>query len=299
MTERASLAAAGKPWIRNGRLHHVTVLQSFAFDERRGHVYALQVMQGGTQLPGEKRIYGRAERAARGDLCLNRLTMSGVLTGYMYLKGFGHGGALGVEASQRGSGMLWTEWDANPASGYGRGICRFRFVDGRVLTRSSGDLATYRPVPGSTSNHVALDQANRRLLLRYKVRGVPRFAVHDFQRFAAHDFRPLADFPQPGTGLGLPFQGMTLHGDHAYQMFGTGYGPENPRSSAGNTCLFGIDWRTGRVEQQSLDRTAPGLYPREPEGLAVLREGGPWLCMGFTQGPSGGRGFSLYYKAIV
>ncbi|MFV5996490.1 teichoic acid biosynthesis protein C [Streptomyces sp. NPDC056231] len=297
-SEWTSLAAAGKPWIRNGRLRHATALQSFAFDERQGHVYALQVVPGGIQLPGEKRAYRHAERAARGDLCVNRLTMAGVLTGYMYLKGFGHGVALGVEGAWRGSGGLWTEWDANPASGYGRGICRFRFADGRVLTRDSRGLATYRPVPGSTSNYVTVDQANRRLLLRYKLRGVPRLAVHNFDRFAAGDFRPLAGFLQPGAGMGLPFQGMTLHGDYMYQMLGTGYGPANPRSSGGNTRLFRVDWRTGRVVQ-SLDRTAPQLYPREPEGLAVLREGGPWLCSGFTQGRSGDREFSIYYKAIV
>jgi hypothetical protein len=91
---------------------------------------------------------------------------------------------------------------------------------------------------------------------------------------------------------------MALHGDYMYQMLGTGYGPANPRSSGGNTRLFRVDWRTGRVVQ-SLDRTAPQLYPREPEGLAVLREGGPWLCSGFTQGQSGDREFSIYYKAIV
>ncbi|MFD8766541.1 hypothetical protein [Streptomyces mirabilis] len=45
--------APGRLWIRRGLLHHSTVLQSFAFDERRGHMYALQVMQGGVRLPGE------------------------------------------------------------------------------------------------------------------------------------------------------------------------------------------------------------------------------------------------------
>lgn len=77
------------------------MLQSFAFDERHGHMYALQVMEGGVRLPGEPRAYTRAERAARGDMCLNRLTMGGALTGDMYLLGFGHGSALGVEDTGR------------------------------------------------------------------------------------------------------------------------------------------------------------------------------------------------------
>jgi hypothetical protein len=296
--KRTGLAAEGRPWITGGWLHHRTALQSFAFDERRGHIYALQVMQGGIQLTGESRAYSHAERARRGDLCLNRLTMGGRLTGYMYLKGFGHGSALGVEETARGAAALWTECDADPASGYGRGICRFRFIPGRVLNGTSRELAVFRPVPGSTSNCAAFDPVERRLLLRYRVAGRPCFALYDFDRFRARDFRPLTAFAQPAADLGLPFQGMTLYGNYAYQMLGTAYGPGNP-PPRGNTRLYRIDLRTGRVAQQVLDRTAPRLSPREPEGLAVLRAGGPWLCLGFTQGPTGDRRFSLYYKAIT
>ncbi|MGW1029590.1 phage baseplate protein [Streptomyces sp. NPDC002577] len=295
----AGLAPAGKLWIRDARLHHSTVLQSFAFDERHGHMYALQVMEGGVRLPGEPHAYTHAERAAGGDLCLNRLAMDGTLIGHMYLLGFGHGGAIGVEDTVRNTGALWTEWDAHPASGYGRGICRFPFTAGAVLTRTSRRIATYRPVPGSTSNYVALDPAHDQLLLRYKVDGTPRYGVYKLSQFASRNFRSVADFSQPGAELGLPFQGMTLYGPYAYQLLGNAYGPGNPSSSAGNVQLYRIDLRTGRVLQQVLDSTAKGLYPREPEGLAVLRQGGPWLCMGFTQGRVRERRFSLYYKPIT
>ncbi|MFC9621230.1 teichoic acid biosynthesis protein C [Streptomyces sp. NPDC056930] len=295
----ASLAPAGKPWIRGVRLRHSTVLQSFAFDERHGHMYALQVMGGGVRLPGEPRAYTHAERAARGDMCLNRLTMGGALTGDMYLLGFGHGSALGVEDTARRAGALWTEWDAQPASGYGRGICRFTFTAGRVLTRAGHRIATHRPLPGSTNNQVTLDPAHDRLLLRYKVGGVPRYGVYGLKQFAAGDFRPVTGFAQPGAELGLPFQGMALYGPYAYQVLGHGYSADNPAGSAGDVRLFRIDVRTGRVVQRVLDHTARGLYPREPEGLAVLRRGGPWLCLGFTQGPPSNRTFSLYYKPIA
>jgi hypothetical protein len=295
----ASLAPAGKPWIQGARLRHSTVLQSFAFDERHGHMYALQLMEGGIRLPGESRAYTHAERVARGDLCLNRLTMGGTVTGYMYLLGFGHGGALGVEDTVRRAGALWTEWDAHPTSGYGRGICRFNFAAGQVLTRGSREIVTYRPVPGSTSNYVALDPAHNRLLLRYKMNGMPRYRMYGLKQFAARDFRPVTGFAQPGTELRLPFQGMAIYGSYAYQVLGSGYGPGNPSSSAGDVHLFRIDLRTGQVVQQVLDGTARNLYPREPEGLAVLRRGGPWLCLGFTQGRPGDRAFSLYYKPII
>ncbi|MER5185491.1 teichoic acid biosynthesis protein C [Streptomyces sp. NPDC002896] len=297
--EPASLDPAGKPWIRDARLHHSTVLQSFTFDERHGHMYALQVMEGGIRLPGEPRAYTHAERAAGGDLCLNRLTMDGTLIDHMYLLGFGHGGALGIEDTAPHAGTLWTEWDAHPASGYGRGICRFRFTTGGVLTRASRRIATYRPVPGSTSNYVALDPANDQLLLRYKLDGMPRYRVYRLTQFASRDFRPATDFAQPGAQLDLPFQGMTLYGPYAYQLLGNAYGPGNPSSSGGNIQLYRIDLRTGRVLQQVLDGTGKKLHPREPEGLAVLRRGGPWLCMGFTQGRVRDRRFSLYYKPIT
>ncbi|MGW1893483.1 teichoic acid biosynthesis protein C [Streptomyces sp. NPDC002004] len=298
-TEPTGLASTGRPWIQGAQLTHSTVLQSFGCDERYGLMYALQVMQGGVRLPGEARAFTHAERGARGDVCLNRLTMDGTLTGHMYLLGFGHGGALGVEETPGRPGLLWTEWDAHPASGYGRGICRFPFMPGRVVTRDDRSLATYHPVPGSTSNYVTLDPAHDRLLLRYKRRGVPRYRVYGLRRFVAGDARPLSDFPQPGARRGLPFQGMALYGRYVYQLLGHGYGPGDPPGSAGDVRLFRIDAHNGRVLEDVLEPTARGLFPREPEGLAVLRHGGPWLCLGFTQGQPSHRAFSLYYKPIA
>ncbi|MEU6393673.1 teichoic acid biosynthesis protein C [Streptomyces sp. NPDC046939] len=289
-------SAPGTAWLTKVRLRHGTVMQSFAFDEAHHCLYALQVMQGGVRLPGEKRTYTHDERARNGDLCLNRLNYRGVLTGSMFLKGFGHGGAMGVERHGKGT-RLWTEWDAHPASGYGRGVCAFQFVDGRVLTRHSGRLATYHPVPGSTSNSVTIDGGRRRLLLRYKTQGGPRFAVYDLARFVAREFRPLADFPQPDAHLGLPFQGMALTGNTLYHLMGSGYGPHNPPASGGNTYLGRVNWQTGVSQVDFPDRTAPHLSPREPEGLAV-RHSNRRLYLGFTQGAPGHRRFSLYSKGL-
>ncbi|MEU5861689.1 hypothetical protein ABZ815_10985 [Nonomuraea sp. NPDC047529] len=293
-----SLASTGRILLRDGRLLHGTVLQSFAFDERNGHLYALQLMQGGVRLDGERRPRTHAERARRGDLCLNRLSLDGTLTGAMYLLGFGHGGALGVQRTAGPDTVVWTEWDASPASGYGRGICRFSFVDGAVLTPGSRFLTTCRPLPGSTSNAPTLDPDSGRLLLRYKLAGEPRLRLLDLRRLASGDLRPLADLPQPGAALGLPFQGMALRADHAYQLLGSAYGPANPVSSPGNIRLYRIHLPSGKVEQQILDRTARNLVPREPEGLAVLASSGagPLLCMGLTQGPTGDKSFSLYAR---
>ncbi|MGP3923654.1 phage baseplate protein [Streptomyces sp. 8N616] len=272
-------------------------MQSFAFDERRRQIYAVQVISGGVRLLGEPRAYTHAERSLAGDLCLNRLSWDGAVLDRMYLKGFGHGTAMGAEETADGGIALWAETDANPASGYGRAIGRFRYAAGTVLSAGDPGVTTYRPRPGTTNNAAAIDQAGRRVLLRYGIAGSRRYALYDLDAFAAGDFGPLADFEQPGTELGLPFQGMTLHGGYAYQMLGHSHDPDSPSPSTGDTRLYCIDLRTGAVVQEQPSRTAYALASREPEGLAVLRnEGqGPRLCMGFASGPVGGRTYSLYY----
>ncbi|WP_030609941.1 phage baseplate protein [Streptomyces sclerotialus] len=280
--------------VRNKRLTHSSVLQSFAFDEGNGYIYALQVVQGGVRLRGETRTYTHAQRVARGDLTLNRLTMSGRLKDRMYLKGFGHGGSIGVQERPGRGPLLWTEWDVNPASGYGRGIARFTYAPNRVLRAGDRSLAAFHPQPGTSKNQPAIDMTTRRLLLRYRRRGAYRYALYDLDDFGKRGAKPLADVPQPPLRKGVFHQGLALSGDYAYQLTGSPYGPGNPASGRGNARLAGIDLRTGTVLQDV--RTVAGLklHPREPEGLAVLHRGGDRLVAGFTSGKINRRRFSLY-----
>lgn len=296
---RPDWSEPGVAFLRDVRLHHSTVQQSSTFDERGGRLYSLQVIESGVRLPGESRSYSHDERVRRGDLCLNRLTTDGELLDHMYLKGFGHGTTITAESRTAGRTELWTEWDANPASGYGRGICRFRYAPGKVFTSDTASLTTFRPQPGSTNNYAALDTVNRRLLLRYRRADLPRYALYDLDGFAAHDFRPLADFAQPGADLGLPFQGMALHGDYAYQLLGSAYGKGNPPSRGGNARLFRISLPDGLEADEVLERTDPDLNVREPEGLTVTHRGGPRLVLGFAHDPVGARRFSLYWKSLA
>ncbi|MFH8979466.1 phage baseplate protein [Streptomyces varsoviensis] len=280
--------------IHGAKLHHTTVLQSFGFDEARGHLYALQVMEGGVRLRGEPRAYSHAERQRHGDLCLNRLSTSGRRLGRMFLKGFGHGGTIGVDPDGRAA-ELWTEWDAHPSSGYGRGVARIAYAEGSVLTTGRAAPAGYRPKPGTTGNYPAIDLTTGRLLLRYLKQGKPRYALYDLDAFIDREFDPLADFAQPGTGLHLPYQGMAVRGDYAYQLLGSAYGPKNPRPSGGNTRLFCIDMRSGEVVQEARILAGKSLHPREPEGLAIIGSAAaPRLCMGFATGPTRGRAYSIY-----
>ncbi|MFB7764166.1 phage baseplate protein [Streptomyces xiamenensis] len=293
-----NLSVAAERWIREQALHNVTVMQSFAFDDVNGHLYAIQVMQGGLRLSGESAAVSGADRAARGDLCITKLTLAGAKLGHMYVRGFGHGVAIGVEHAGA-SPWLWTESDANPSSGYGRALSRFRFANGTVLDSGASSLAKIRPVPGSTSNQVSIDNLNQLLLLRYRLSGVARYRLMNLADVKAGRFTALHDVPQAGVSDSEVFQGFAVLGEHAYQMTGTSYTSEsgsNPPSGRGNTYLTRLDLSTGTVAQRSRTEAAYSLSFREPEGVAIRLSNPRRLCLGFASGASGARRFSVYYK---
>ncbi|WP_432743255.1 teichoic acid biosynthesis protein C [Streptomyces sp. JH002] len=293
-----NLSVPAERWIREQTLHNVTVMQSFAFDDVNGHLYAIQVMQGGLRLSGESAAVSGADRAARGDLCITKLTLAGTKLGHMYLRGFGHGVAIGVEHAGA-TPWLWTESDANPSSGYGRALSRFRFANGTVLDSDASSLAKIRPVPGSTSNQVSIDNLNQLLLLRYRLSGVARYRLMNLADVKAGRFTALHDVPQAGVSDSEVFQGFAVLGEHAYQMTGTSYTSEsgsNPPSGRGNTYLTRLDLSTGTVTQRSRTEAAYSLSFREPEGVAIRLSNPRRLCLGFASGASGARRFSVYDK---
>ncbi|MFF7972830.1 Teichoic acid biosynthesis protein C (Precursor) [Streptomyces sp. NPDC007905] len=282
MAEHIDLAAPAVRWVREkATLREPTVLQSFAFDEVRHHLYVLQVTRGGLE---------------DGDLCLNRLDHGGGRLGHMYLKGFGHGVSMGVQNDPDGTVWIWTEADA--LHGYGKGVTRFRFANG--ATRTTKDVEVRYPIEGSRNNQPTLCTATRRMAIRYRLKNVPRYRVWDLNAFIARDYAsPLADFPQTGAhpDPAVPFQGYALHGDHLYQLAGTAYNARtNPAAHHGNTYLSCLDIRTGELLASHRTGAAHTLDYREPEGLAVRHAGGPRLYIGFASGEPGARKFSLYYK---
>ncbi|MGA5038496.1 Teichoic acid biosynthesis protein C (Precursor) [Streptomyces capoamus] len=283
MAERIDLAAPAVRWLREkGTLREPTVLQSFAFDEVHRHLYVLQLTPGG--------------RAA-GDLCLNRLDLTGRRLGHMYLKGFGHGVAMGVQHGADGTVWIWTETDA--VDGYGRGVTRFRFAPG--ATRTTGDVNIRHPVEGSRTNQPALCPVTGRIAVRYRLGGTPRYRVWDLAAFTARDYAAgLADLAQTGAhpDPAAPFQGFALHGDHLYQLAGSAYDPRaNPPAGHGDTHVSCLDIRTGELLARHRTEAAYSLRHREPEGLAVRTTGGtPHLYLGFASGDRGARKFSIYYK---
>ncbi|MER7365946.1 phage baseplate protein [Nonomuraea wenchangensis] len=279
---RFDLAAPATQLIWKKALYDETVLQSFAFDNPKGHIYAVQLKNG-------------AASAAAGDLCLTRLSLSGAVLGHMYLKGFGHGVQIGVESP----GVLWTETDAAPDSSgamWGRRLARFSFADGRTLTPSSSGVTTYTPIPGATNTTCAIDPSTGRLTMRYLLDGRMRYAVYELSALKAGGKDKLYDVAQP-SGLGV-FQGYASYGDYLYLLDGTAYSASNP--APGNTYITCVDLRTGAQVQRSLTQAGKSLDYREPEGMAIqIVSGAPRLCLGLASGTAGARKASIFYKSAL
>lgn len=282
-------------------LHQTTVPQSFAFDDSRDDIYAVQLVQGGVRLPGEPRRLSSTERDSRGDLCVTRLSASGQPRGHMFLRGFGHGVSLGVEPSASGV-FLWTESQAHPRTGYGTAITRFAFRDGAVLDSDHPGLRHHRPVPGSLANQPSVDMAARRVMVSHwtvPAHGSRRqwYAVYGMDNFLAGRYAPLHTAPQRGRGAAETFQGCVLYGDRVYQLAGNAYTPAsgaNPPRSGGNTRVTVVELRGGRAPAPRRITAGAGLVYREPEGLAVRRSGGPRLCVGFAAGGSRARTLAIH-----
>ncbi|WP_328332644.1 MULTISPECIES: phage baseplate protein [unclassified Streptomyces] len=282
-------------------LHQTTVPQSFAFDDSRGDIYAVQLAQGGLRLPGEPYRLSSAEREKRGDLCVTRLSAGGRPSGHMFLRGFGHGVSLGVEPSASGA-LLWTESQADPATGYGRAVTRFPFRDGAVLDSDHPGLRHHRPVPGSLANQPSVDMAARRVMVSYWTvpaygRRQQWYAVYAMADFLAGRYEPLHTVPQRGRGAAETFQGCVLYGDRVYQLAGNPYtraSGANPAVSGGNTRVTAIGLSGGPVPAPRRITVAGDLAYREPEGLAVRLAGGPRLCVGFATGSSRARMLAIH-----
>jgi hypothetical protein len=275
-------------------LHHITGPQSIAFDER-GQLYALQVMQGGIQLPDEERPRsGRARRLA-GDMCVTAYPNGGSAPRHMYLRGFGHGISLGVEPSGNGP-LLWVEADTD-TTGYGRAIARVPFCHATALDSTSPSVRRHRPLPHSHRIHPAVDVTGKRVLVSHWGGRVHHYALYALDDFLSGSYRPLSKFRNPALRRGETLQGCALHGDHIYQLTGGPYTDatgDNPPASGGNTYISAIGIRTGRAVGRRRVTVAPHLPFREPEGLAVRPGSEPMLSVAFSVKSAGRRQLTVY-----
>jgi hypothetical protein len=315
-TKRFDLTDESDPLLREIGLGGTRVLQSFAFDNALGHLFTVQLVDGGLQLPGEPQAYTGAQREANGDLCLTRLDTSGRILGTMFLRGFGHGVQIGVESTNSGS-FLWTETKSvqtlnsdGTYTGWGSRLARFKFANGTVVTADSPSLTQYSLEDGVDRTTVALDPVNQRLTVRCRVSGAFRFRLYDLAAFKSGSRTALADIAQPADlqpGYPDTFQGFTTYGSYLYLLAGSQYGTDGSVSPDGNTFITCVDWNTGGIVEQKPTKAAYSLLYREPEGMAIQipdpsNPQAVRLCSGFASDTSDTdtrKKASIYYKDLL
>ncbi|MGI2294265.1 S-layer homology domain-containing protein [Paenibacillus sp. GXUN7292] len=299
MNSMFNLSETAKELFTNKDAQNNTVLQSIGFDNPNERVYTLQLMQGSLQLDGETAAVTGANRDLNGDLALTQYDLQGNKTGFMYLKGFGHGVQMGVESVGEET-FLWTEIDsvAEGTSGWGTKIARFPFENGKVLDSKSQEIEKFSLVEGADRTTLNIDPVHGLLTMRYRLNGSFRYGVYDLEEIKQNRFSPLADVPQP-SGLGT-FQGFASYGRYLYLLDGTAYGSGGSVSPTGNTYITSVDLKTGAIIDRQLIYGGNDLVFREPEGLAIRLSDkndpqSAQLSIGFASGVTGARKANILY----
>ncbi|MFD0959919.1 phage baseplate protein [Paenibacillus chungangensis] len=263
-----NLAGGTSELMRGKALHNNTVMQSLAFDNVNGHVYIVQLMAGGQQLPDEPAPVSGSVRARNGDLTLTQLDLAGNELGHMFLRGFGHGVQIGVESTEDGRTYLWTESDSvtEGKDGWGTQLARFAFDNGAIYDPGSPQLEKFRLKQGVDRTTVTIDQAHGLLTMRYRENGTFRFGVYRLEDIANDSFTPIADVPQPSMGT---FQGFASYGGYLYVLEGNAYGSNGSTVPLGNTYITSVDLNTGEVVQRERITGSSDILFREPEGMAI------------------------------
>lgn len=278
-------------------LHNGTVLQCFAFDNAKGHLYTLQVTSG--------------SEPAQGNLTMTKLDLTGKKLARMYLEGFGHGIAFGVQPMSSGEPMMWTEAVIGQGDRATK-VCRFRFRDSATPI-TADDVELFTPIEGMRSASCSLDLDHNTIAVRYFKDGLDAMHVSlfDFDAFAAGDFSaPLADVSCAAAHPpGVTAQGYQHYGQHLYLYQGNAYYHDEGTAEAncakthpdgeldGNVKVSRINFADPDDHETHLTKAGYSLNFREPEGLGLLKlDGKPRLAMGFASGCSGKRLASIYYK---
>ncbi|MEV6951006.1 signaling protein [Streptomyces sp. NPDC051183] len=270
--------------LTQGRVH-----QQVAFDAVTGLAYVTQLISDGRQLADEPAPVPGADRDRRGDLCINEVTADGTVRAVMYLRGFGHGGGLGVEHADDRT-WLWLETDAAPVSSgfaYGKRIGRVAFTPGAILDAGSSQIEVFDPVPGASGITPSLDVEHGRIGVRH-ASGAGEYRIYDLAAFKRRAFTPLYTFPSC-----YRTQSWCLYGDLVYQNEGNAYGPTNP--APGNSWWNVYDVVTGQMIERRFNATALDLSHRETESITVRpTSNGPQLVFGFATQEPGPRRMALY-----
>lgn len=249
-------------------LQDKTVLQSFAFDDVNKHIYVLQVMSGGHQLPGENSPVNWNTRSFDGDLTLTKLDMEGNQLGYMYLKGFGHGVAMGIEI-EKDKPYIWMEADSinDGERGWGSKLIRFSFENEAIIDSTSEDLDKYAPIPTADHTTVNIDKAYGLLTMRYRMNGSYRFATFPLDKVKKGEYEAIYDIPQPKDIK--TFQGFASYGKYLYLLEGNSFENIKADEEKGNTYITVVDLTNGKALDKQFIESGFDLPFREPEGMAI------------------------------
>jgi hypothetical protein len=255
--------------------HHV--MQGFAFDNVNRRLFIVQAQNG----------------TSGDDLCVNQVSFSGELEGWMHLGSAGHGVSIGVEAVGTAS-YIWMECDSDSTGTDGRGtaLARFKFVSG-------GTPSVRKFLTGSKTITCATDPVNERIVVRRNESGQMYFSVFSLADATAGNFgSPLAHFPQPAlSDTAVTFQGYTIYGQYLYTLDGTGH--DDPADI--DSYVTRIDMNAGTVQSRALTKAGSTLTYREPEGMAVYRTaaGETRLFLGFGSRDGVDRYANIFYKNVV
>ncbi|QKX57686.1 uncharacterized protein TRUGW13939_04804 [Talaromyces rugulosus] len=276
------LTAPSTDLFRHVHLYQDTVYQSFTFDNKNRRLF---VAQRPNNTPVEQ-----------GDLCITQLDFSGKILGHMWVKGAGHGVAIGAEAVGSDT-YMWTEIDVK-SNGYGDRIARFMYVNGATIDGGSKGLTKFKPVEGAGNTICTIDPSDDSLVCRYSFGDTKRIGAFPVAEAAANNFKnPLYDFEQPALkGRSNVFQGFAAYGSYFYMLSGTAY---EVNGNVVNSEVTSVDVNTGKIRQgPTLTKAGQSLSFREPEGMAVYTtaDGEPRLFLGFASGVAGDRRCNIFYK---
>jgi hypothetical protein len=279
-------AATGALVLDRVRLHDAgSVMQSFARTSAAGTWITAQVMQDGRL--GRSHAY----HLRHGDLTLTHLSADGhQILSWMYLKGFGHGESISVQAAHPGL-WIWTEAVSRQGpdefpDGFGTQIARFRWAAGRTITPTSAGVRLFDPHPGTWRNAPSISGGF--IAARYMLsNGTAAADVYTLGDFLNHRFTPVLHLPRPqppGTGQGWA---LLPTADRIAWLTGDHYSAANPPPGDTKLTIYGT---SGIISQEAI-LDGLGLSWREPEGVQAT---GGQLCYGFASGPADGRRASVY-----
>jgi len=216
-------------------------IQSFSFVNERSKLYIAALQYGVDEM--------------LGNLVISEFNLNGKLTGWMILKGFGHGVSIGAHY-YGGSTYIWTGCSNDKTTGRSHALCRVRFVHKSTLTSSSSLLKKVTFGATTTYNYVASVDAYHGILgIRHSGPG-GNLRLYDLASAmkptpAFVELAPKKSVATTSTGVA---QGFYHFGRFLYT---TG-------SEKGATTITKIDMANPNIQQ--LSRSSAGQSFPHPEG---------------------------------